>query len=90
MILDKKFKQFIMHNIRNLVEKLTMILENINKNNKSYTEEMENMIDYSHLDCLYSIQNETTLNDIEKQLCEDKTYTIELVSYDNIFIYYHY
>lgn len=67
--------------MRNLDEKLTMLLEQTKKND-SYINDNNNKetIDYSHLDCFFPIYDETTLNAIEEQLSVDKIYNTELVS----------
>eukprot|EP00102_Acyrthosiphon_pisum_P019849 XP_016657059.1 PREDICTED: uncharacterized protein LOC107882736 [Acyrthosiphon pisum] len=58
------------HNMRNLDEKLTLLLEQTKKND-SYINNSNDKetIDYSHLDCFC---DETTLNAIEEQLSVDK------------------
>lgn len=90
MILDEQFKEFMQHNIlilkhnmRNLDEKLTSVLERIvNRNDSSFDDNTKDqMIDYSYLDCLFPITDESTLNSIEEQLSVDKKYNTELVSY---------
>ncbi|KAL5239085.1 hypothetical protein ACI65C_006495 [Semiaphis heraclei] len=83
---DKQFKEFIhhsvillKHNMRNLDEKLTMLLEHTKKN-YSYINDSNDKetIDHSHLDCFFPICDETTLNAIEEQLSVDKIYNTEM------------
>lgn len=71
--------------MRNLEEKLTMLLEQTQQNyfyiNNSSNKET---IDYSHLDCFFPLCEETTLNAIEEQLSMDKMNNTKLVS--NLYI----
>jgi len=71
--------------MRNLDEKLPMLLEQ-SKQNDSYINNSNNKetIDYSHQDCFFPLCDETTLNSIEEQLSMDKMYNTELVS--NLYI----
>ncbi|XP_029341288.1 uncharacterized protein LOC115033228 [Acyrthosiphon pisum] len=83
---DEQFKEFMQHNVillkhnmRNLDEKLTMLLEQTKKND-SYINDSNDKetIDYSHLDCFFPICDETTLDAIEEQLSVDKIYNTEM------------
>lgn len=68
------------HNMRNLDEKLTLLLEKSTKNDSYIHDRNKETIDYSHLDCFFPICDENTLKDIEEQLSSDKNYNTELVS----------
>lgn len=89
MILDEKFKEFMLHHIiifkhkmRNLDEKLTSLIERMINKSDSYIDDntKDMMIDYSNLDCLLPMTDESTLHYIEEQFSEDKKYNTELVS----------
>lgn len=89
MIIDEQFKIFMQHNIiilkhnmRNLDEKVTSLVEMINKNDSYINNNTKDtvMIDYSYIVCLFPITNKSILNDIEEQLSKDKKYNTELVN----------
>lgn len=88
VFVDEQFKEFMQHNVillkhnmRNLDEKLTMLLEQTKKNDSFINDtNKKETIDYSHLDCFFPLCDETTLNSIEEQLSVDKIYNSELVS----------
>lgn len=87
MIIDDQFKDMVSHNliimkhsIRNLNEKLDLLIERSSKSQNSNIEH-EDDIDYTNLNCIFPIEDVNTLNDIEEQLASDKTYYKLMVSF---------
>jgi len=96
MITDDQFKDMVSHNliiikhsIRNLNEKLDLIIERNNKFSQNSENNLhEDDIDYANLNCIFPIDDINTLSCIEEQLASDQKYHKLMVSVfvDDIFI----
>lgn len=79
MVLHKLI--IIKHSIQNLDEKMNLLIEKSSKSTENSNINADDIWDYSNLNCLFPIEDENTLNDIEEQLVSDKQYYKSLVSY---------
>jgi len=72
-----------------LDEKMDLLIEKSSKRSSENSNiNDDDIIDYTNLNCLFPIEDISTLNDIEEQLVSDKKYHKSLVSsfHTNVFI----
>ncbi|KAF0708635.1 DUF4806 domain-containing protein [Aphis craccivora] len=60
--------------IRNLDEKMDLLIEKTSRSSENTNINDDDIIDYTNLNCLFPIEDISTLNDIEEQLVSDKKY----------------
>ncbi|XP_050065186.1 metacaspase-2-like [Aphis gossypii] len=78
---DDRFKDMVLHSliilkhsIRNLDEKMDLLIEKTSRSSENTNINDDDIIDYTNLNCLFPIGDMSTLNDIEEQLVSDKKY----------------
>jgi len=88
IITDDQFKDMILHSliilkhsVRNLDEKMDLLIKNSLRSSEKTSINYDDIIDYTNLNCLFPIENISTLDDIEEQLVSDKKYHKSLVSF---------
>jgi len=88
IISDDRFKDMVLHSliilkhsIRNLDEKMDLLIEKTSRSSENTNINDDDIIDYTNLNCLFPIEDISTLNDIEEQLVSDKKYHKSLVSF---------